>query len=72
MDGVTADLRRGLSRSAGDLTIAALVVAPFTVTLGIWVGWLTWAPSSVLMGLTLLAQVLATIWNAGWRARTAG
>ena len=68
---LVADLGRGFGVSAEDLAIAALVVAPFTVTLGIWLGWLTWAPSWVLIGITLIAQVIATAWNAGWRVRTA-
>jgi hypothetical protein len=68
---IGADLGRGLGVSAEDMAIAALVVAPFTLTLGIWVGWLTWWPSSVLIAITLAAQVVATLWNAGWRARTA-
>jgi len=68
---VAADLRRGLGASAEDLTIAALVVAPFTLTLGVWVGWLTWASSPVLIVLTLVAQAVATLWNAGWRVRHA-
>jgi hypothetical protein len=66
-----ADLLAGLRQSRGDLAIAALVVAPFTLTLGVWVGWLTWASSPVLIGITLVAQMVATVWNAGWRARTA-
>jgi hypothetical protein len=68
---IQADLRRGLSQSAEELAIAALVVAPFSVTLGVWVGWLTWAPSWLLIAITLVAQAVATLWNAGWRARTA-
>jgi hypothetical protein len=70
-EGVTTDLRRGLSQSAEDLAIAALVVAPFALTVGVLVGWMTWAPSPVLIGLTLVVQVVATVWNAGWLARHA-
>jgi hypothetical protein len=65
---IGADLRRGLSQSPEDLAIAALVMAPFALTLGIWAGWLTWAPAPVLIGLTLAVEALATVWNAGWRA----
>jgi hypothetical protein len=70
-DGAATDLRRGLVQSPEDLAIAALVVAPFAVTVGIWVGWLTWAPSWLLVALTLVVQAVATVWNAGWRARGA-
>ena len=63
----TADVLAGLGQSPEDLAIAALVIAPFALTVGIWVSWLTWAPSSVLIGLTLIVQVVATVWNAGWR-----
>jgi ABC-type Mn2+/Zn2+ transport system permease subunit len=70
-EGVAADLRHGLRQSTEDLAIAALVVAPFSVAIGIWVGWLTWAPSWILIVLTLIVQAVATIWNAGWRARGA-
>jgi hypothetical protein len=66
-----SDLKLGRSQSAEDIVIAALVMAPFALTVGIWVGWLTWAPSWVLIGVTLVVEVVATIWNAGWRARGA-
>jgi hypothetical protein len=69
--GMAADLRLGLSQSGEDLAIAALVMAPFSLTVGVWVGWLTWAPNWVLVVLTLIVQVVATVWNAGWRARDA-
>jgi hypothetical protein len=68
-DGAAADLRYGLSQSPEELAIAALVVAPFALTIGIWVAWLTWAPNWLLIALTLIVQVVATVWNAGWRAR---
>jgi hypothetical protein len=66
-----SDLTLGRSQSAEDIVIAALVMAPFALTVGIWVGWLTWAPNWVLIAVTLVVQVAATIWNAGWRARGA-
>jgi hypothetical protein len=65
---VTTDLRRGLGQSPEDLVIAALVMSPFALTLGVFAGWLTWAPSAVLILFTLGVEVVATIWNAGWRA----
>jgi hypothetical protein len=69
---LAADVRLGCGQSIEDLAISALVMAPFTLTLGIWIGWLTWASSPVLIAITLVAQLAATLWNAGWRARTAG
>jgi hypothetical protein len=64
-----ADTRRGLRSSAGDLAVGALVVAPFTLTLGVLIGWMTWAPSGLLVSLMLIVTAAATVWNAGWRAR---
>ena len=69
---VPDDLRRGLSVSTEDMAIAAMVVAPFALTLAVLVGWITWASSPVLIAVFVVAQVVATVWNAGWRARTEG
>jgi hypothetical protein len=63
------DMRRGRTVGAEDLVIAALVMAPFTLTLGVVLGWMTWAPSWLLIAVTLIVTVFATLWNAGWRAR---
>ena len=67
---MSGDARRGLSVSLDDMAIAAMVVAPFALTLAVLVGWITWAPSLVLIAVFAVAQVVATFWNAGWRART--
>ena len=65
---VQSNLRRGLRQSPEDLAIAALIMAPFALALGIWIGWLTWAPAWLLIAITLVAQIVATLWNAGSRA----
>jgi hypothetical protein len=67
---VPEDMRRGSTVGAEDLVIAALVMAPFTLTLGVVLGWMTWAPSWLLIAVTLIVTVFATLWNAGWRARS--
>jgi len=64
-----ADARRGMAASPEDLLIAVLVVAPFTLALGVLIGWMTWAPSGLLISLMLIVTAAAAAWNAGWRAR---
>jgi hypothetical protein len=70
-DTVAADVRRGLGVSSDDLAIAALVTLPFAGTAGIFINIVTSWPSALTLLLTAGLQVLATLWNAGWRARTA-
>ena len=65
---VIASLRRGRGRSGEEIAIAAMVVAPFTLTLVVWLGWIVWAPALVLLATWLVVQAAATLWNAGWRA----
>jgi hypothetical protein len=72
LEMAAADLRRGLGVSPEDLAIAAMVMLPFAATAGIFVNVVTGWPSAVTLVLTAALQVLATLWNAGWRARTAG
>ena len=64
-----ADFRLGWRTTPEDLAIAALVVMPFTAALAIFVSQLSGLPSLWIMILFVVAQVLATSWNAGWRAR---
>jgi hypothetical protein len=66
-----ADVVAGLRGSLEELAIAELVTMPFTVTLVLLLGWMTWAPWPVLFMLWAILQVAATLWNAGWRTRTA-
>ena len=65
-----ADARRAGGLSAEDLAIAALVMMPFTLTVVLLLGWIVPLPSLVLQLVWLAATVVATAWNAGWRART--
>jgi hypothetical protein len=65
-----ADVRRGLGASSEDLAIAALVMLPFAGTAGIFVNVVTGWPSALTLLLTAGLTVVATLWNAGWRART--
>ncbi|HET9067006.1 MAG TPA: hypothetical protein VFN28_00080 [Amaricoccus sp.] len=65
-----ADARRAGGLSAEELAIAALVMMPFTLTVVLLLGWIVPLPSLVLQLVWLAATVVATAWNAGWRART--
>lgn len=69
MAAVDDDFRRGAAQSGEDLAIAALVVAPFVMTMVILLLSLGWLPLLQLVLLTVVAQIAATVWNAGWRAR---
>ena len=54
------------------MAIAALVMLPFTLTLVVLVSWMAaGGRASLLIVLWLVLTVVATFWNAGWRARTA-
>lgn len=66
---IAADLRRGWRASFDDLVVAALVALPFSGSLAIWISWLTWWPSVVLIPLTGLLQGVLTFWIAGMRHR---
>lgn len=68
---LAADLAGGLRRSPEDLAIAALVMASFALALTLVVSAMAWWPSLAMIALFLLLAVPATLWNAGWRARTA-
>ena len=65
-----ADVARGVKVSAEDMAIAALVMMPFTLTVVVLLSWIVPLPSLVLQLLWLALTVVATYWNAGWRART--
>jgi len=62
------DFLLGARQGNEDLAIAALVVAPFVLTLGVFVSWF-WAPNYMAVLFFIVAQIVATVWNAGWRAR---
>ncbi len=62
------DMLLGARQGNEDLAIAALVVAPFTLALGVFVSWF-WAPNYMAVLVFIVAQIVATVWNAGWRAR---
>ncbi len=65
-----ADAKRAARVSAEDMAIAALVMMPFTLTSVVLLSWIVPLPSLVLQLLWLVVTVVATAWNAGWRART--
>ena len=67
---VIADARRGAGVSAEDWAVAALVMMPFTLAAVILLGWIAPLPSLLLQLVWLVVTVVATAWNAGWRART--
>ena len=67
---VAADARLGLHQSPEDLTIAALVMAPFALAATLFVSAMAWWPPVAMIVLFLLLAGAATLWNAGWRART--
>ncbi len=65
-----SDMRRGVSQSMQDITIAKLVVMPFVLTVVVLLGWML--PLSVFVAWVIFALLMipVTVWNAGWRART--
>ena len=65
-----ADTRRATGLSAEDLAIAAMVIMPFTLTAVVLLSWIVPLPSLALQLVWLVGTVVATAWNAGWRART--
>lgn len=66
------DMRLGWQQSMEDITVAKLVVSPFVLTVVVLLGWMLPLPSVAAFILFALLMVPATLWNAGWRARTAG
>jgi hypothetical protein len=64
-------MRRGSQQSNSDLLIAALVVAPFVMTMVVLLYRVGWPPNLELVLLTIVVQITATVWNAGWRAEGA-
>ena len=65
------EIRRGALQSNEDLLIAALVVAPFVMTMVVILYRMGWPPMLELVLLTIVVQITATVWNAGWRAEPA-
>lgn len=65
------DMRLGLGQPFEDIAVAKLVVMPFVLTLVVWLGWVIALPSAVAIGLFVVLMVPATLWGAGWQARTA-
>jgi hypothetical protein len=64
----SADFHRGFGVGFEDLLIAALVVLPFSATLGILLQAMG-LPGPAAVIVAGLAQGVAMFWNAGWRAR---
>jgi hypothetical protein len=46
------------------------VMASFALALTLVVSSLAWWPPALMIALFLVLAVPATLWNAGWRART--
>ena len=67
---LAADVAGGLRQSPEDLVIAALVMASFALALTLVVSATGWWPPIAMVALFLVLAVPATLWNAGWRART--
>jgi hypothetical protein len=68
LDAFEGHMRRGSLQSNEDLLIAALVVAPFVMTMVVVLYRIGWPPILELVLLTIVVQITATVWNAGWRA----
>ena len=64
-----ADFRAGRGAGGEALLEAALVALPFSGFLGIFVNVATRWPTPVPLLATLVAQVLLTLWVAGFRQR---
>jgi hypothetical protein len=67
---LAADLAAGVRERPEDLVVAALVMASFALALTLVVSSLAWWPPALMIALFLVLAVPATLWNAGWRART--
>jgi hypothetical protein len=65
------DTRRGLGQPMEEIAVAKLVVMPFVLTAVILLGWVMPLPAFAAILLFTALMVPATLWNAGWRARTA-
>jgi hypothetical protein len=70
-DHIVADIARGLRQSPEDLAVAALVMASFALAPVLVANAMAWWPPFAMIVLFLALAVPATLWNAGWRARTA-
>ena len=46
-----------------------MVMMPFTLTAVVLLSWIVPLPSLALQLVWLVVTVVATAWNAGWRAR---
>ena len=67
---IVSDMRLGLRQSPQDLVIAALVMASLALAPTLVVSSMAWWPSLLMVVLFMVIAVPATLWNAGWRART--
>jgi len=67
---MAADVADGLRQSPEALVVAALVMASFALALTLVVSATGWWPPIAMVALFLMLAVPATLWNAGWRART--
>jgi hypothetical protein len=65
-----ADLGAGLRQPPEALAIAALVMGSFALALTLVVSAVAWWPALAMIVLFIALAVPATLWNAGWRART--
>lgn len=62
---VMATLRRGFGASGEDRATAAMVAAPFSGAIGIFINALTWWPDMLTLGITLLIWITMALWIAG-------
>ena len=67
---IAGDMRLGVGQPVEEIAIGILVMMSFALTLVVWLGWLIPLPSLVAIGLFAALLVPATLWYAGWRART--
>lgn len=75
VDGMLGRFRSDIGKARGvsfeDMLVAALVAAPFTATFAIWISQMTWWPNLLIMLIWLLAQLVGTVWVAGYRREDA-
>lgn len=69
MREIGADVGRGLGAGTEEMVLGALIMAPFTATLVVLLGWMVPLPAVVAMLLFVVLTVPAALWNAGLRAR---
>lgn len=61
-----------MTEKAEDLVIGALVMAPFTLTLVVLLGWMLPLPNLLAILIFAVLTAVAAVWNVRHRARGEG